>query len=422
MTPALPSFKTLPPSRLMAGCGMAVLAVLVGVSSGAASAAFLIALDAVTALRWRHPWLLFLLPVAGLVMVRAYALWGRGSERGVSLILDAVHRRAPGVPLSMAPLVLGATLLSHLYGGSVGREGTAVQMGASLAQIWGRRFSAWVPDPSLAILAGIAGGFGAVFGTPWAGALYAIELPVLGRFQWRRAIPCLIASWSGHATCVALGVHHTTYPAARAISLQPWGGLWQAAVAGVVFGLAARLFVAALRGWGCGFQKLNLPRWSWPVVAGSVVIVLTMVLGTDAYLGMGVEGRLPSDPSLVRCFEDGGVTAWSWGWKLIFTTVTLAGGFKGGEVTPLFFIGAALGQALATLAGWPVPEFAAMGFVAVFAAASHTPWACAVLGWELFGAQMILPALLVCLVAHVVATGTGLYDPRTQSNNPGGPD
>jgi H+/Cl- antiporter ClcA len=100
----------------------------------------------------------------------------------------------------------------------------------------------------------------------------------------------------------------------------------------------------------------------------------------------------------------------------------LAGGFKGGEVTPLFFIGAALGQALATLAGWPVPEFAAMGFVAVFAAASHTPWACAVLGWELFGAQMILPALLVCLVAHVVATGTGLYDPRTQSNNPGGPD
>jgi len=200
MTPALPSFETLPPSRLMAGCGMAVLAVLVGVSSGAASAAFLFALDAVTAMRWRHPWLLFLLPMAGLVMVRAYALWGRGSERGVSLILDAVHRRAPAVPVAMAPLVLWATLLSHLYGGSVGREGTAVQMGASLAQIWGRRFSAWVPDPSLAILAGIAGGFGAVFGTPWAGALYAIELPVLGRFQWRRAIPCLIASWSGHAS------------------------------------------------------------------------------------------------------------------------------------------------------------------------------------------------------------------------------
>ena len=421
MTPALPSFETLPPSRLMAGCGVALLAALVGVSSGFASAMFLIALDAVTALRWRDPWLLFLLPVAGLVMVRAYALWGRGSERGVSLILDAVHRRAPEVPAAMTPLVLGATLLSHLCGGSVGREGTAVQMGASLAQIWGRRFSARVPDPSLAILSGIAGGFGAVFGTPWAGALYAIELPVLGRFQWRRAFPCLIASWSGHATCLALGIHHTTYPVSRAISLQPWGGLWQCVVAGVVFGLAARLFVAALRGWGCGFQKLNLPRWSWPVVTASLVIVLTMILGTDAYLGIGVEGRLPSDPSLVRCFEDGGVTAWSWGWKLIFTTVTLAGGFKGGEVTPLFFIGAALGQALATLAGWPVPEFAAMGFVAVFAAASHAPWACAVLGWELFGAQMILPALLVCLVAHAVATGTGLYDLRTQSNSPAGP-
>ena len=110
------------------------------------------------------------------------------------------------------------------------------------------------------------------------------------------------------------------------------------------------------------------------------------------------------------------MTAWSWGWKLLFTTVTLAGGFKGGEVTPLFFVGAALGHTLATLAGWPVQEFAAMGFVAVFAAASHTPLACAVLGWELFGPELLLPALLTCLVANAVATGTGLYDARTQSD------
>lgn len=358
--------------QLLAGLGIAALA---GLGSGLASAVFLVALDAVTATRWRQPWLLFLLPVAGLLMVRAYATWGRGSERGVSLLLDVAHRRAPQVPWTMAPLVFGATLLSHLCGGSVGREGTAVQMGAALSHVWGRRFSSLVPDPSVAVLAGIAGGFGAVFGTPWAGALYAIELPVLGRFQWHRALQCLVASWLGHATCMALGVQHTTYPLAQALSLQPAGGLWQCALAALVFGLAARLFVGCLRGWSLLFERLVIPRWALPVVSALVILALTQVLGTDAYLGIGVTGRLPGDPSIVRCFEPGGVTAWSWGWKLLFTTVTLAGGFKGGEVTPLFFVGAALGNALAMLAGWPVQEFAAMGFVAVFAAASHTPLA-----------------------------------------------
>jgi H+/Cl- antiporter ClcA len=399
--------------QLLAGLGIAALA---GMGSGLASAVFLVALDAVTATRWRQPWLLFLLPVAGLLMVRAYATWGRGSERGVSLLLDVAHRRAPQVPWTMAPLVFGATLLSHLCGGSVGREGTAVQMGAALSHVWGRRFSSLVPDPSVAVLAGIAGGFGAVFGTPWAGALYAIELPVLGRFQWHRALQCLVASWLGHATCMALGVQHTTYPLAQALSLQPAGGLWQCALAALVFGLAARLFVGCLRGWSLLLERLVIPRWALPVVSALVILALTQVLGTDAYLGIGVTGRLPGDPSIVRCFEPGGVTAWSWGWKLLFTTVTLAGGFKGGEVTPLFFVGAALGNALAMLAGWPVQEFAAMGFVAVFAAASHTPLACAVLGWELFGPELLLPALLTCLVANAVATGTGLYDARTQSD------
>lgn len=414
MTPASPSSHMRSPERLFAGLGIAALA---GLGSGLASAVFLAALEAVTATRWRHPWLLFLLPVAGLFMVRAYAAWGRGSERGVSLLLDVAHRRSPQVPWTLAPLVLGATLLTHLCGGSVGREGTAVQMGAALSHAWGRRLSALVPDPSVAVLAGMAGGFGAVFGTPWAGALYAIELPVLGRLQWRRALQCLVASWMGHGTCMALGVQHTHYPLAQALPLQPAGGLWQCAMAAVVFGLAARLFVGCLRGWGQLFERLGIPRWGLPVVSALVVLALTQVLGTDAYLGIGVTGRLPGDPSIVRCFEPGGVTAWSWGWKLLFTTVTLAGGFKGGEVTPLFFVGAALGNTLATMAGWPVQQFAAMGFVAVFAAASHTPLACAVLGWELFGPELLLPALLVCLVANAVTTGTGLYPARTQSDS-----
>ncbi len=392
-----------------------VAGLVAGIGAGLASAVFLWALDAVTALRWEHRWLLLLLPLAGVLMQRAYRAWGRGAERGSGLILDALQGGSQPVPWTMAPLVLGGTLLSHLCGGSVGREGTAVQMGASLAAVWGRRFRDRLPDPSVVLMAGVAGGFGSVFGTPWAGALYALEWPEPGRVAWRRALPCLIAAWAGHATCVALGVHHTVYPSSAGPTVPAWGALGAYAVGGVAFGLAARAFVACLRAWGRGFGVLRIGPGALPLVSAALLIALTWALGTDAYLGLGVTGRLPGDPSLVRSFEPGGVTAWSWWWKLLFTTLTLAGGFKGGEVTPLFFIGAALGQAVATLGGWPVGEFAALGFIAVFAAASHAPWACVILGWELFGPGLIAPGCVAVAVADAVATGTGLSDRRTRS-------
>ena len=400
--------------------GSLALAACCGIAAGLAGALFLTALDAVTSLRWRFPWLLYLLPVAGVVSVRAYRAWGRGAERGTALVLDAVRDPRTRVPGILAPMILGSTLLSHLCGGSVGREGTAVQMGASLGETIRRRFFATTNDPAAALLAGVAGGFGAVFGTPWAGALYAVELPLVAGFRWPQAIPCLVASWCGHATCTALGVRHTPCPGFPMGDPFDGGRILGWVVAGVVFGLAARAFVACLRGWSRAYGCLpgapgTLSGWIQPIVAAGAVIAMAALLGTDAYLGLGVTGRLPTDPSIVRSFDPGGVTTWSWFWKLLFTTATLAGGFKGGEVTPLFFIGAALGQSLAAFAGWPVGEFAALGFIAVFAAAGHTPWACAVLGWELFGPGIIVPGLVAVLVADAVATGAGLHAHRARS-------
>ena len=396
------------------------LAACCGIAAGVAGAFFLTALDAVTSLRWRFPWLLCLLPVAGVATVEAYRACGRGAERGTALVLDAVRDPGIRVPGVLAPMILGATLLSHLCGGSVGREGTAVQMGASLGETIRRRFFAAANDPAAALLAGVAGGFGAVFGTPWAGALYAVELPLVAGFRWSQAIPCLVASWCGHATCTVLGVRHTPYPGLPMGDPLDGSRILGWVTAGLVFGLAARSFVACLRGWGRAYGRLpgahgRLSGWIRPVAAAGAVIAMAALLGTDAYLGLGVTGRLPTDPSIVRSFDPGGVTTWSWFWKLLFTTATLAGGFKGGEVTPIFFIGAALGQTVATLAGWPVGEFAALGFIAVFAAAGHTPWTCAVLGWELFGPGIIIPGLVAVLVADAVATGAGLHAHRTRS-------
>lgn len=342
-------------------------------------------------------------------MIYAYRRFGNGSERGNNLVLDSVANPAVEVPLAMAPLVLGGTLLTHLCGGSAGREGTAVQMGAGLAASLLRRLGIGPAAMKDVLSAGIAGGFGAVFGTPLAGALFAIELPVLGRLQWRQAVPAVASAFIAHRVCIACGASHTHYSIHSGVPEFSASWLWKILLAGVVFGLCARLFAGMLHALIALLNRFIRSWWLKPVVAALAVIALTWALDTDAYLGLGVVGRLPEHPSIVRAFEIGGVTQWSWFWKVAFTAITLAGGFKGGEVTPLFFIGAAAGNALAALAGWPVDLFAAFGFAAVFAGATHTPLACAALGCEIFGFEYAVPFLAICAVAHCVTTGTGIY-------------
>jgi len=389
--------------------GSVLAGILPGLMSGVASSLFLYALDVATRFRWQHRWIALLLPFAGLAMVQAYRRLGHGSERGNNLVIDVAHGRAERVPGAMAPLVLLTTLLTHLVGGSAGREGTAVQMGAGLAS----SVVAWlgtgaVPLRTL-LLSGRAGGFGAVFGTPLAGAFFAVEVPRVGRVQWRQLPPCLAAAFVGHWTCTACGAVHMHY-SVTAGEGYIWGlGLWTCVASGILFGLCARFFAESIHQTSGLLARLPGGWWWKPMLAGLVLLGLAALVGTDAYLGLGVTGRDPADPSIVRSFEIGGVTPWSWWWKLVFTVVTLAGGFRGGEVTPLFFIGAALGNAAAVLFGWPVELFAALGFVAVFAGASHTPVSSALLGCELFGFRYAVPFVVACFVAHLASRGSGIY-------------
>jgi len=385
--------------------------------SGVASSLFLYALDAVTRFRWQHRWITLLLPFAGLAMVQAYRCLGHGSERGNNLVIDAVHGRAERVPGAMAPLILLTTLLTHLVGGSAGREGTAVQMGAGLASSVLARLGIGAVALRTLLLSGMAGGFGAVFGTPLAGAFFAVEVPSSGRFQWPQLPPCLVAAFVGHWTCIACGAVHTHYSITAGDGFIQGLGLWTCAASGIVFGLCARLFAESLHQATVLLARLPGGWWWKPMLAGLVVLGLVAFVGTDAYLGLGVTGRDPAAPSIVWAFEAGGVTPWSWWWKLVFTVVTLAGGFRGGEVTPLFFIGAALGNAVAVLFGWPIELFAALGFVAVFAGASHTPVSSVLLGCELFGFRHALPFAVTCLVAHLASRGSGIYSAQEVYRN-----
>ena len=386
----------------------------VAVLSGSASAFFLWALDHVTRLRWEHPWLLFLLPVAGFLAGWIYHRFGQRAEAGSNLIMEEIHQPGGGVPGRMAPLVLGGTLITHLFGGSAGREGTAVQMGGSLAGVYGRLCGVAADNKRVLLMAGVAAGFGSVFGTPLTGAIFAMEVLVVGRMQYDALIPVLVAGIVGDLVCSAWGIHHTLYHIdfAGATGGHGWPEaalLGKVALAEMLFGIVSQAFAGLTHALKREFAHFIAWPPLRPVAGGLLVIALVYIVGTRDYLGIGVTSPDPGAVTILSAFTAGGAHPWSWLWKLIFTAVTLAAGFKGGEVTPLFFIGAALGHTLALLLGAPVDLFAGLGFIAVFAGATNTPLACTVMGIELFGAQNTVYFAVACFVAYLFSGHSGIY-------------
>lgn len=396
-----------------------LFALPVGLLAGSASALFLWSLDRVTEARWQHPWLLWLLPVFGFAIGWVYLRIGQNAAHGTNRILDEIHAPGGGVPARMAPLVLVGTLATHLGGGSAGREGTAVQMGGSLADAFAQlcRLDASTRRPLL--ISGIAAGFGSVFGTPLAGALFAIEVLVVGRLAYRHLLPALVASVVGHLTCSACGIRHPIFligiDEGNAVIAppEPWL-LLKVLAAAVVFGLAARCFSEITHHAHALLKRFVEYAPLRPVLGGLVLIGLVYLVGTRDYLGIGVSSPDPGAVTLLSAFQTDGAGTWSWAWKLAFTIVTLASGFKGGEVTPLFFIGATLGHSLALWLGAPVGLFAGLGLIAIFAGATKTPLACTVLGIELFGAQHAVLFAVACFVAFLVSGRTGIYSGQRQ--------
>lgn len=394
-----------------------ILLIPVSLIVGSLVAFFLWLLDKATQIRWQNEWLLYLLPIAGACIHFLYKLLGKNAEGGNNLIMDEIHQPGGGVPARMAPLVLITTVVTHLFGGSAGREGTAVQIGGSMAHLLGRWFKLSKEDLRIILMTGIAAGFGAVFGTPLTGAIFALEVLAIGRLRYDALIPCLISSLLADIVCSAWGIHHTQYHILFRQSIE--GSLTffhfdfllliKVILVGVAFGLSSYLFAELSHAIKFYSNKLISRSWLIPIIGGLIIIVMTLLLGTYDYLGLGVIAQNVIGTSIVNAFHINGATTWSWLWKLLFTAVTLGMGFKGGEVTPLFFIGAALGNTLAVLLGAPVDLFAGLGFIAVFAGATNTPIACTIMGAELFGADHLLYYAIACFTAYYFSGHSGIY-------------
>ena len=378
-----------------------LICALIGFLSGTASAFFLVVLQWATDYRTAHHWIVWFLPIGGFFIGLSYYYWGKDVVKGNNLLLEEYQHPRKTIPLKMAPLVFFGTIITHLFGGSAGREGTAVQMGGAIADQFKKIFNLTDNDRKTLIILGISAGFASVFGTPLTGAIFAVEVLFFSKINYK-AIPfSFLAAYVAYYTVALWQVNHTHY----AISFVPelnFTLFLYTIVVGVLCGLAALFFSRGTHFWADLFKKhISYPPLR-PFVGGFILVLAFWFLPLLKYEGLGI-------PVIVDAFTN--TSDWQvFLLKILLTTFTLGAGFKGGEVTPLFFVGATLGSALSLVIPLPIALLAGMGFVAVFSGATHTPIACTVMGMELFGIECGVFVGIACIVAYFASGSVGIYE------------
>ena len=388
------------PKTLRLSLQWLVICVLIGLFSGSASALFLVALEWVTQIREYNNWIIWLLPIGGLIIGLVYHYYGASVTKGNNLILEEYENPQQPVPFKMAPLVLIGTLITHVVGGSAGREGTAVQMGGAIADQFSNWFQLDKSDRKTILILGISAGFASVFGTPLAGALFALEVVYFSKINLKSVLFSFIVAYVAYYTVEFWQVKHTHYSIPSLPNINEINLLWTIGT-GILFGLAAMFFSRTTHLWSQLFSKYIQYAPFRPLIGGTILAIIIFLIGTTKYVGLGV-------PEIVKAFSTPN-ESYDFLLKILFTGFTLGAGFKGGEVTPLFFVGATLGSALSVIVPLPIALLAAMGFVAVFSGATHTPIACTVMGMELFGIESGFFVGIACVVAYFASGSVGIY-------------
>lgn len=376
------------------------ISALIAAMAGSASSLLLFSLDWATHTREAHRWIIALLPIGGFAIGWIYLKFGHQVEGGNNLLIDQIHDPKQIIPLRMAPFVFVGTVVSQLFGASVGREGTAVQMAGALADQITHHLKIEKEDRRLILMAGISAGFSSVFGTPMAGWVFGIEVLATGRMRYEAIFPCLLSAILANQIGDLWGVHHTTYLAGAVPAMTVWGFV-ATLIAGAAFGLAGQSFAKSTHLLTSQVKRLIKYAPLRPLIGGAVIGLSVWLFSADRYIGLGI-------PTIVSAFEQP-LAFYDFLCKGLFTIASLGTGFKGGEVTPLFYIGATLGNTLAQLLNMPIALMAALGFVAVFGGAANTPISATLMAMELFGAEIAPYAAIASVVSYLCSGQSGIY-------------
>ncbi len=377
-----------------------ICALVTGGVCGLVGSAFHFCVDGVTELRGAHGWLLYLLPAAGVVIVLLYRLCGVQRDEGTNLVLNSI-RHENNIPLNMTPLIFAGTVLTHLCGGSAGREGAALQIGGSVGTALGRVFRLDEKDLHIITMAGMSALFAALFGTPVTAAVFSMEVISVGVVYYAAFLPCIVAAATAALIARAFGIAPTAF-SLGALPAAGWNVLWRAAVLAAGCALVSIVFIACLHQSEKLYRRLLKNPYLRALTGGVLIVVLTLALGTRAYNGAGMD-------SIVRAVEQGQANWYDFALKIVFTALTIGAGFKGGEIVPTFFIGATFGCAFGGLLGLDPGFAAALGLAALFCGVVNCPLAALVLSVELFGGGSPLIFALVCAVSYLLSGYYSLY-------------
>lgn len=377
-----------------------LISILIGGISGLFIGIFLIFLEKAVDFNLKHKFLVFILPLSGMLMTFLYSKYGGNSQKGNNLIIENINGSKEEIKFIMAPLVFLGTVLTHLFGGSVGREGTGVQIGGTIGNALSKILKCSTYEKKILLISGVAAGFSSVFGTPLTGTIFALEISNIGSLNYNSMIPAITSAIVGNSVVKFLGVKHSHYkiPPVESVDLT---NILKVIILAICFGLASRLFVYMTHWFKEKLIKYCKNQYLKIFVGGSLMVLATLILGNNLYNNLSL--------GLLSSAFDGNVPYLAFIIKLMLTTLCLGAGYQGGEVTPLFVIGATLGAALSNILGLPFAFSAALGLVGVFSGATNAPITCFMMYLELFGANNIIFAMLVCMIAVFISGHKGIY-------------
>ena len=377
-----------------------ILGALMGIIGGLLGAVFHHALHFVTHLRGEHPWLIYLLPLAGLASLGIYHVFRLRGNRGTNEIIDAILNGDSVNPL-IAPVIFAATAITHLFGGSAGREGAALQLGGSVASMLGKALRLNDNERTVLIMSGMSAVFAGLFGTPLTATIFCMEFASVGTIFSPALLPCYLAAFTASSVSAAQGVHAEVFILNEAVKFTATAN-WKILVLSILVGLLGIAMCWLFHNAEHLAAKLLPNAWARIVVGGAIVTVLTLIVGDHRYNGAGMDMAL-------------GAVAGEADWydflmKMLFTAVTLSAGFKGGEIVPTFCVGATFGCLVGGLLGLDPGFAAALGLVGLFCCATNSPIASIILSMEMFGSTNIYLFAFTCVIAFVISGNWGLYN------------